>query len=219
MGSMVSLKAADGHVLDAYLAPAQGKERGAVVVVQEIFGVNSHIKAVVDQYAAAGYRSIAPALFDRLQRNLTLPYTDMAGGIACIQKLKDDETLLDLKAAIDQVRGAGKVGVVGYCWGGTLSYLAAARLDVAAAVSYYGGFIPNYMDVKLRVPVMFHFGEKDSHIPLATVEKIKAAHPQQIYHLYPAEHGFNCTDRASFDAPSAKLAFERSIDFFKKHIG
>ena len=219
MGSTVSLTAADGHVLDAWFEPAHGRERGAVVVIQEVFGINAHIRRVTEQYAEAGYRSIAPALFDRLGKDITVPYTDVAAGIALVHRLKDDETLLDMKAAIDFVRPAGKVGVVGYCWGGTMSYLAAARLDIAAAVSYYGGFIPNYLDEKLRVPVMFHFGEKDAHIPMDTVEKIRARHPQQTYHHYPAEHGFNCTDRASFDPASAKLALERSIEFFRKHVG
>jgi carboxymethylenebutenolidase len=219
MGSSITLKAADGHNLDAYVAPARGKTRGGVVVIQEIFGVNSHIKGVADQYAAEGYDAIAPALFDRVKRNVTVPYTDIAAGIDYVMKLKDDQTLLDMKAAIDHVKPAGKVGVVGYCWGGTLSYLAAARLDVAGAVSYYGGFIPNYMNEKLRVPVIFHFGEKDEHIPMSTVDKIKAAHPDQTYCIYPADHGFNCGDRASYDAPSAKLAFDRSIAFLRKQIG
>ncbi|MBS0613758.1 MAG: dienelactone hydrolase family protein [Proteobacteria bacterium] len=219
MGSTLTLTAADGHSLDAYLAPARGKERGAVVIIQEVFGINSHIRKVTDQYAEAGFRSIAPALFDRLGKDITVPYTDVPAGIDLAMKLKNDETLLDMKSAIDYVRPAGKVGVVGYCWGGTMSYLAAARLDIAAAVSYYGGFISNYLDEQLRVPVMFHFGEKDAHIPLSTVEKIRAHHAQQTYHIYPAGHGFNCTDRASFDAASAKLAFERSVEFLKQHVG
>lgn len=219
MGSTISLTAADGHTLDAYAAPARGAVRGGVVVIQEIFGVNSHIRGVVDQYAADGYNCIAPALFDRVKRGVTVPYADIATGIDYIQKLKDDQTLLDMKAAIDHVKPAGKVGVVGYCWGGTLSYLAAARLDIAGAVSYYGGFIPNYLDEKLRVPVVFHFGDKDAHIPMSTVDKIKAAHPQQTYYVYPADHGFNCGDRSSYDAPSAKLAFDRSVAYFRKQLG
>ena len=219
MGSMVTLKSADGHSLDAYVATPRGTARGGVVVIQEVFGVNSHIKGVADQYAAEGYDAIAPALFDRVKRNVTIPYTEVQAGIEYVMKLKDDQTLMDMKAAIDQVKPSGKVGVVGYCWGGTLSYLAAARLDIAGAVSYYGGFIPNYLSETLRVPVIFHFGEKDSYIPMSTVEKIKAAHPQQTYYLYPADHGFNCTDRASYDLPSAKLAFDRSIAYFRKQLG
>ena len=219
MGRMVTLKSADGHSLDAYVAPARGTARGGIVVIQEVFGVNSHIKGVADQYAAEGYDAIAPALFDRVKRNVTIPYTEVQAGIEYVMKLKDDQTLMDMKAAIDQVKPSGKVGVVGYCWGGTLSYLAAARLDIAGAVSYYGGFIPNYLSETLRVPVIFHFGEKDSYIPMSTVEKIKAAHPQQTYYLYPADHGFNCTDRASYDLPSAKLAFDRSIAYFRKQLG
>lgn len=219
MGGMVSLTAADGHVLDAWLVPAQGAERGAVVIIQEIFGITSHIKAVAGQYAEAGYRAIAPAMFDRLGRDITVPYTEVQGGLTLARKLKVDETLLDMKAAIDHVRPAGKVAVVGFCWGGTMAYLAAARLDIAGAVSYYGGSISSHLDETLRAPVLFHFGEKDASIPMATVEKIRARHPRQTYHTYPAGHGFNCTDRANHDPPSAALALERSIDFLKTHVG
>lgn len=216
---MVSLTAADGHVLDAWLAPAQGRERGAVVIIQEIFGLTSHIKAVAGQYAGAGFRAIAPAMFDRLGRDITVPHTDIQGGLALARKLKIDETLLDMKAAVDHVRPAGKVAVVGFCWGGTMAYLAAARLEIAAAVSYYGGSISSHLDETLRAPVLFHFGEKDASIPAATIEKIRARHPEQDYYLYPAGHAFNNTDRANHDPPSAALALERSIDFLKTHVG
>lgn len=219
MGSTVTLTAADGHVLDAWLEPAQGTERGAVVIIQEIFGVTPHIKAVAAQYAKAGYRAIAPAMFDRLGKDITVPYTQVQDGLALARKLKVDETLLDMKAAIDHVRPAGKVAVVGYCWGGTMAYLAAARLDIAAAVAYYGGSISSHLDETLRAPVLFHFGEKDASIPMATVEKIRARHPQQTFHAYPAGHAFNNTDRTNHDPPSAALALERSIDFLKAHVG
>jgi len=127
--------------------------------------------------------------------------------------------MLDVQAAIERARGAGKVGVVGYCWGGTIAYLAAARNRIDAAVAYYGGGINRYLAEKPRAPVMFHFGEKDSHIPAAAVEQIKAAYSQGVYHLYPADHGFNCTDRASFDAASAKLALERTLEFLHRYVG
>jgi carboxymethylenebutenolidase len=133
--------------------------------------------------------------------------------------LSIDNVMIDIQAAIERVRPAGKVGVVGYCWGGMLSFLSAARLRIDAAVAYYGGGIHQHLAEKPRVPVMFHFGEKDTHIPLAAVEQIKAAYPQGIYHLYPAEHGFNCTHRASFEPASAKLAFERSVEFLRQNIG
>jgi carboxymethylenebutenolidase len=130
-----------------------------------------------------------------------------------------DEVMLDIQSAVTQVKTAGRVGVVGYCWGGLLSYVAAARLPVDAAVSYYGGGTQQHLAEKPQAPMMFHFGEKDSHIPLSTVKEIEAAYPQGVYHLYPAEHGFNCTDRKSFEPASAKLAFERSLDFFHTHVG
>ncbi len=219
MGTHVELAAADGHRLDAYLAQPEGRPLGGIVVIQEIFGVTRHIRAVADQYAAAGFIAMAPAMFDRVERNVDVPYTDMARGFAYMQALNGDQVMLDVQAAIDRVRGAGKVAVVGYCWGGTIAYLAAAKTKIDAAVAYYGGGISRHTAERPRVPVMFHFGEKDAHIPPSAVEQIKAAYPQGIYHLYPADHGFNCTDRGSFDPASAKLALERSLEFLHRHIG
>jgi carboxymethylenebutenolidase len=219
MALSVELTAADGHRLSAYLAEPKDKPRGGIVIIQEIFGVTRHIRAVTDQYAAAGFLAIAPALFDRVERNVDVPYTDMKKGFSYVQALKEDQIMADVRAAADRVAAAGKVGVVGYCWGGTMAYLAAARLHIAAAVAYYGGGIHNHTGEKPRVPVMFHFGEKDAHIPPSAVAKIKAAFPEGIYHLYPADHGFNCTDRASFEPASAKLALERSLEFLHRNVG
>ena len=219
MGTEVELIAADGHRLSAYLANAPAKPRGGIVVIQEIFGVTRHIRAVADQYAAAGFLALAPALFDRIERNVDVPYTDMAKGFGYVQALNNDQVMLDVQAAIDRARGAGKVGVVGYCWGGTVAYLAAARTKIDAAVAYYGGGINRHTAEQPRVPVMFHFGDKDKHIPSSAVAEIQAAFPQGVYHLYPADHGFNCTDRASFDPASAKLALERSLEFLHRHVG
>ena len=219
MGTQVELTATDGHRLAAYLAEPKAAPRGGIVVIQEIFGVTRHIRAVADQYAAAGFLAVAPALFDRVERNVDVPYTDMAKGFGYMQALNNDQVMLDVQAGIARVRAAGKVGVVGYCWGGTVAYLAAARLNIDAAVAYYGGGINRYTAEKPRVPVMFHFGEKDTHIPQSAVGEIKAAYPQGIYHLYPADHGFNCTDRASFEPASAKLALERSLEFLHRYIG
>ncbi len=154
-----------------------------------------------------------------MERNVDVPYTDMAKGFGYMQQLKNEQVMLDVQAAINRLTVAGKVGVVGYCWGGTMAYLAAARLKVAAAVAYYGGGIDKYTAEKPRCPIMFHFGEKDAHIPVSAVEKIKAEVPEGIFHLYPADHGFNCTDRASFEPASAKLALERSLEFFHRHVG
>jgi carboxymethylenebutenolidase len=219
MGHSVELTAADGHRLAAYLSEPASKPRGGVVIVQEIFGVTRHIRAVADEYAAAGFLAVAPAMFDRMERNVDVPYTDVQKAVGYMQAVNTDQALLDVQAAVDRARAAGKVGVIGYCWGGTIAYLAAARLKIDAAVAYYGGGIHNHTAEKPRVPVLFHFGEKDAHIPRSAVEQIRAAYPEGIYHLYPADHGFNCTDRASFEPASAKLALQRSVEFLHRHIG
>lgn len=217
--STLQLRAPDGSGLSAYVARPEQPPRGAVVVLQEVFGVNSHIRRVAEQYAAQGYLAIAPALFDRLQRGVELPYAAVAEGIELVGRLTDEQVLADVGAAIDAVRHAGRVGVVGYCWGGRVAYLAACRKDVAAAVAYYGGGIARLLRETPRCPIMFHFGERDEHIPLDDVERIRAAVPRGLCHLYPAGHGFNCTDRATFDPESARLAFERSCGFFGQHLG
>jgi len=219
MGKTIELTAADGHRLSAYLAEPAGKPRGGIVVVQEIFGVTRHIRAVADQYAAAGFLAVAPAVFDRVERDVDVPYADMAKGFGYMKAMNSDLVMHDLRAAVDRAAVAGKVGIVGYCWGGTIAYLAAARLPLVAAVSYYGGSTTQYLSEKPRCPVMYHFGEKDAHIPLSAVEQIKAADPKGVFHLYPAGHGFNCTDRSSFEPASAQLALRRSLDFFHKYVG
>jgi carboxymethylenebutenolidase len=219
--SNLQLRAADGHQLSAHVARPESKARGAVIVVQEIFGVNSHVRRVAEQYAAEGYLAIAPAMFDRLRRGVELGY-DAAGlqaGIELMMKATNEGAIADLDAAIEAVAHAGHVGMVGYCWGGRVAYLASCRTNIAAAVAYYGGGIAQLLDDKPRCPMMFHFGEHDSHIPLPEVDRIRRAFPAGEYHLYPAGHGFNCADRADFDAASARLAFERTIEFFHRHIG
>jgi carboxymethylenebutenolidase len=219
--SNLQLLAADGHELSAYVVRPEGRPRGAVVVVQEIFGVNSHIRRVTEQYAAEGYVAIAPAMFDRLQRQVDLGY-DAAGlqaGIDLMMRATNEGVIADLNAAIDAVAHAGRVGMVGYCWGGRVTYLAGCRTNVAAGVAYYGGGIAQLLPETPRCPMMFHFGERDSHIPLADVERIRAALPQATFHLYPAGHGFNCSERADFDASSAHLAFSRTIEFFRRYVG
>jgi len=219
--SNLQLLAADGHELSAYVVKPEGRPRGAVVVVQEIFGVNSHIRRVAEQYAAEGYVAIAPAMFDRLQRQVDLGY-DAAGlqaGIDLMMRAANEGAIADLNAAIDAVAHAGRVGMVGYCWGGRVTYLAGCRTNIAAGVAYYGGGIAQLLPETPRCPMMFHFGEHDSHIPLTDVERIRAALPQATCHLYPAGHGFNCSERADFDAASAHLAFSRTIEFFRRYVG
>ena len=222
MGKMIDLKASDGHALQAYVAEPAGKPRGAIVVVQEIFGVNSHIRSVADGYAAEGYLAIAPAMFDREQRGYETGYTqpEIGAGVEIMKKLDMGNALKDVQAAIDHVKPAGKVGIVGYCWGGTVAFLAAARASgLAAAVSYYGGGVPGVADEKPKVPLMFHFGETDQSIPLDKAKEAAARQPQAETHYYPAGHGFNCDQRGSFHEQSAKQARERSVAFFRKHLG
>jgi carboxymethylenebutenolidase len=222
MGTTLELTAADGHRLAAYRAEPTGKPRGSLVVIQEIFGVNSHIRGVADSYAADGYLVIAPALFDRVERNFEIGYSppEVERGRAFIPKMQMDDAIKDVAAAIKSIASAGKIGIVGYCWGGTVTWVAAAKLDgLACAVPYYGGGVAANAALQPKCPVMLHFGEQDQAIPMDAVEKVRAAHPQQIFHIYPAGHGFNCDQRGSYHAESAKLARTRTLDFLRKHIG
>ena len=220
MSEYTTIMARDGHEFRAWLAPPPGRPRGAVVVVQEIFGVNSHIRAVTDSYAKEGYVAIAPCLFDRVRRGIELGYTpaDMQEGRGYVAQLQQEQVLADLAAAIAVVHNSGRVGAIGYCWGGKIAYVAACNLSLACAVVYYGGSITQELVKHPKCPVMYHFGERDAHIPLSDIDKIKAAHPQGEFYLYPADHGFNCDQRGSYDAPSAALARERSIAFLAKHV-
>ena len=213
--------ARDGHEFSAYLASPAGTPRGAVVVLQEIFGVNEHIRKVAEQYAAAGFLSIAPALFDRIGRNLELGYgpKDMEQGIGYRLQIDDAKALLDIGAAVNVVRHAGRVAVVGFCWGGQLTWIAAGALRVQAAVGYYTSRIWEKLDHLPTCPVMLHYGERDKNIPLERIEQVRAVFPQASYYFYPADHGFNCDARASYDAPSAALAWQRTQEFLKQHIG
>jgi len=215
MGEFTTLMARDGHEFNAWLAAPKGPARGALVVTQEIFGVNHHIRAVADGYVADGYLVIAPCLFDRIRRGIELGYSpaDSQEGRGYRMQIPREKTVLDLTACINVVKHAGRVAVIGYCWGGTLAYLAACELQVSCAVSYYGGQIKDYLDKHPRRPVLYHFGEKDPYIPPADVEKIRVSDPGGVFHLYPADHGFNCDERASYDAASAQLARQRTLGF------
>jgi carboxymethylenebutenolidase len=223
MGKHVTLTSADGFTLSAYQAEPTGTPKGGVVVVQEIFGVNGHIRSVVDRYASHGYRAIAPALFDRLEPGVELGYTEddvVRGRDIARGKTDVDRAIDDTRAAAAAVASAGKVGVVGYCWGGLLVTIDAIRsADVfAAAVAYYGGGTPALADQHPVVPMMMHYGEHDHAIPLADVDKLRAAWPHVTFHIYDAQHGFNCDHRASYDQASAQLAEERTLAFFAEHL-
>ena len=220
MGEFTTLMARDGHEFNAWLAAPSGPVRGALVVAQEIFGVNRHIRSVADGFAADGYVTIAPCLFDRIRRGIELGYSEaeVQQGRGYRLQIPKEKTLLDLTACINVIKHSGRVSIVGYCWGGTLAYIAACELPVFCAVSYYGGQIKDHLDKSPRRPVMYHFGEKDPHIPLSDIDRIRAADPTGIFHLYPADHGFNCDERGSYDAASATLARERTLQFLNAQM-
>ena len=221
MAETIKLTASDGHSFDAYVAQPAGKARGGLVVIQEIFGVNRHMRKVADGFAADGYMCVTPALFDRAKRGVELGYgpDDIPKGRDIRQSLKLDDVLLDLKASVACAKSAGKVGAVGYCWGGSLAFLCATRLGVAGAVGYYGGAIVPHKDEKPGCPTMLHFGERDKGIPLTDVEVIRKARPDVTIYIYPADHGFNCDERGSWEPTSAKIARERTLELFRKAIG
>jgi carboxymethylenebutenolidase len=223
MGQMLTLSAEDGHRLAAYRATPAESPRGGLVVVQEIFGVNSHIRNVCDGWAADGYVALAPALFDRVERNVEMGYgpDDIQQGRELRGKISTDDAVRDVRAAVRELARAGvRVGVVGYCWGGTMAWLAATRIDgLSATVGYYGGGIADAAGEAPRCPVMLHFGETDASIPKEHYEKVQRLHPTLPVHEYPAGHGFSCDERGSYEERSARLARERTLAFFRQHVG
>ena len=222
MGEFVKLCAADGHELSTYLALPAGEPVAALVVIQEIFGVNAHIRSVADGYAKDGFLSVAPALFDRIQPGVELGYEgeDMQTARSMIPRLDFAKAVEDIQAAIDYAAEAsGKsVGVIGYCLGGTLAWLSATRLRPSAVVGYYAGSIGRFAAETPTCPVMLHFGKEDTHIPASEVEKVKAAHPEVEIYWYDAGHAFNCEPRANYNSAAAKEARARSVEFLKKHL-
>ena len=222
MGEHIVLTASDGFKLGAYRADPAGPPRGGIVVIQEIMGVNHHIRAMTDLYAAQGYLAVAPALFDRAEPGYDAGYDgpSIQRGMAVAGQIDRTKMVVDAGAAIDYVRSAGKVGIIGYCLGGTIAYLAACRLPgLSAASCYYGGGVLAAKDESPRMPTILHFGAKDAHIPVAGVKEFEALHPTLPVYVYDADHGFNCDERGSYDAPSAALARQRTFDFFKREIG
>ncbi len=218
----MKLTAADGVAIDAYRADPAGWPKGGIVVLQEIFGVNAHIRRVADGFAAEGYLAIAPALFDRAKPGVELGYTsdDMPVGVALVGQVGHEKTMLDVAAAVRAAAEGGTVGVVGYCWGGSLAFAAACEgTGVAAAVGYYGGNIAKSLDRRPTVPLMLHFGERDDHIPLSDVAAVRAALPEVPVFTYDAGHGFNCDARGSYDKASAAAALDRTLAFLAEHIG
>jgi len=224
MGQTITLQAEDGHALGGYRASPAGQPRGGLVIIQEIFGVNSHIRAVCDGYAADGYVAVAPALFDRVEPDFQAGYeqADIVRGREIRGKIGWDAMLADLRAAVKVLQGERlRIGVVGYCMGGSLAWLCATRLGgIAASVGYYGGAVAEFAREQPRCPVLLHFGETDASIPKEHWDTIRAAHPGLPVHVYAgAGHGFNCDQRASFHEASARLARRRTLDFLRQHVG
>jgi carboxymethylenebutenolidase len=220
MGAMINLTAADGHVFAAYQASPRGKARGGLVIIQEIFGVTAQMKRCADRFAEAGYLSLVPALFDRQERGLTLTYKDFQKGGSTARSIPEEQILADVEAARHEALSAGAVAIIGYCWGGTIAYLAASRLPFGCAVSYYGGGIGELAGrMHPNIPVMYHFGAADRFIPMTTIDKIRRADSNGVFHVYDgADHGFNCDDRESYHAEASRLSEERTLDFLSRHL-
>ena len=222
MGQTITLKASDGFELSAYRADPATPAKAAVVVIQEIFGVNDHIRTVCDRFTVQGYTAIAPAIFDRVEPGFQSGYSaeEIAVARKFVAKPDFDAFLRDTQAAIDAVKSIGPVGVIGFCLGGSIAFAAATRLSgLTAAIGYYGGAITRFADEKPTVPTMLHFGEQDHGIPLSDVDAVRAKRPDVEIFVYPgAQHGFNCDQRASYDKASADVARQRSLAFFAKHL-
>ena len=222
MGTQITLTASDGFKLGGYRAEPQGKPKGGLVVIQEIFGVNHHIRALCDRFAALGYLAVAPAVFDRIQPNFECGYTpdEIAHARTIIPKIDWGAMMLDTQAAIDELKKNGPVAIMGFCMGGTISFLAACRLNgLSAAVCYYGGQIAKNVDQKPKVPTLMHFGDQDQSIPMSDVEMIKQKRSDCDIHVYHAGHGFSCDERGSYDEASHKAAWERTLAWLKKYVG
>jgi carboxymethylenebutenolidase len=221
MGNTIKLKASDGFTLSAFTAGPAGGTKG-VVLIQEIFGVNHHIRDMCERFAALGYAVCAPAIFDRVEPGIELGYTqeDIDKGRGYRMKLNDEQLMLDVEAAASQL-GGKKLGIVGYCFGGTVAWWGATRSkSFAAASCWYGGGIAGTKEERPNCPVQMHFGEQDASIPMTDVEAIRAAQPRVDSYVYPgAQHGFGCDERASFSKPDYELAQQRTLEFFARHLG
>lgn len=221
-GSMIRVKSRDGFEFDAYHVKAEGQRKGGVIVIQEIFGLSDHIKEMTDRFGAAGYEAIAPSMYDRAERGFIVQAKDVAAGMARGRELAmgngPDNAMNDIGGVFDVLSKSGKVCITGYCYGGTMSWLAASRIDgLAAASCYYGGNIPQMVGLTLKCPTICHFGAKDAHIPLVgAVDKIQQAHPEAPVYIYDAGHGFARKNSPDYDAISDKTAFERTLDLFGK---
>jgi len=220
MADVIEIRTDDDHVIEAYKSMPSGDPKGAVVVIQEIFGVSNHLKRVTDAYAADGYIAIAPSFFDRVEKNLVLGYSEFDRGRNLAGQLTDDMIINDINAAADAVRGVGKVGLVGYCWGGSAVFLGCCRSNVDCGSAYYGSRIIEYSpQMQPKVPVAYHYGKIDHSLPMDAVQKIIQEQPEGEHHIYEgADHGFNCDDRPQFNSDASNLARKRTLDFFSQHL-
>ncbi|WP_421761777.1 dienelactone hydrolase family protein [Devosia sp.] len=224
MGERIKLTASDGFTFNAYRAAPEGKPRGGVVLIQEVWGTNNWIRSVADRFAKHGYLTIAPSMFDRVEmgyesENYTPDQFVIIGEL--MKKFDHSAALLDVQAAIGAAAAGGKVGITGYCFGGTVSWRAASLASgLSAASGYYGGGIPNYLELNPKVPTEMHYGDKDTGIPLDQIEALKARHPEADIYTYDAGHGFCNSDRASnFNEAACTKASARTLAFFHKHLG
>ncbi len=226
MTNFIELTATDGFTFPVYQARPPGPTRGAVVVLQEIFGINAHIRAVADGYAKLGFLALAPATFHRVRAGVELAYSpeDISAGVAlkaAVEALPAPGVMRDIQAAVEHATSAGKVGVVGYCWGGLLAWRSACLLSgLSAVVPYYGGGMTAATELarQAKVPVLAHFSDHDASIPMDGVNSFRQMHPEVEVHIYAASHGFNCDHRAAYDAAAAALARQRTVDFFNRHL-
>jgi len=224
MGSFITLKSSDGFEFLAFEEKPVGPIKGGLVLLQEIFGVNTHIQEVAKLYADQGYHVLAPETMAREKSGVNLGYTPedgKAGGAlkAAIEALPNRPVMLDIQTCINTLATSGKVGIFGFCWGGLLTWRSAAQLDgLSAAVAYYGGGMPNESALTPKCPVLAHFADNDSHIPLDSVKQFSNAHPEVELHIYSGQHGFNCNHRGSYDETAALLARSRTLTFFSEHV-
>lgn len=215
----ISLTTDDNHQLEAYVAQPDGAVRGGLVVLQEIFGVTNHIQSVADGFAAQGYLAVAPAMFDRIAPSTTLDYTDIDKARSIMGQLDRDQCVLDIKAAAEYARSAGKVGIVGFCWGGSMADLAACHGLVDAGVSYYGRMTVEWLDLQPQCPMLYHYGETDDLIPAETIEKIQRKRNGHVRVWGGAGHGFNCNDRPDYHKAVAAQAMNITLDFLAENLG
>lgn len=221
MGETIKLTAAGGHELDAYRADPAGASKGGIVVIQEIFGVNVHVRDVCDRLAGDGYTTLAPALFDRIRPGIELGYSeaDLGEGFGYMQEVGNETPMADIQAAADALKPVGKVGAVGFCWGGQLAWLTSKSVDVDCVVGYYGVAVQHTLEPAPNCPVMLHFADHDQFVPKEAADEVRAAYPDMPIYSYDANHGFNCDRRADFDETSAKTAMARTLEFFAEHVG